>query len=40
MHGKGRLLIVTGLIYEGTFNKSSCDSIGKLLYASGDIYFG
>ncbi len=40
MHGYGRLLIASGIIFEGNLNQNICESIGKLLYMSGDIYFG
>ena len=28
------------MIFEGNFTAGSCDSIGKMLYSNGDIYFG
>jgi hypothetical protein len=40
MHGKGRLLLASGIIFDGKFNYGCCDSIGKLRYPSGDIYVG
>jgi len=40
MHGKGRVFTPSGIIFEGNFTANSCDSIGKLLYPNGDIYYG
>ena len=40
LHGEGRLFLVQGVIFEGNFTAGSCDSIGKMLYPNGDIYFG
>lgn len=32
--------MVNGVIFEGNFINGACDSVGKLMYANGDIYFG
>lgn len=39
-HGDGKLLMVTGVIFEGKFENGACSSIGKLLFPNGDIYYG
>jgi len=40
MHGSGKLLLTTGIIFEGEFKDGYCDSVGKLMYADGNIYMG
>ena len=39
-HGSSRVLLSTGLIFEGNFNEGICQPVGKILYPNGDIYFG
>lgn len=39
-HGHARLLLNTGLIFEGSFTYGVCAPVGKLLYPNGDIYYG
>lgn len=31
---------MNGIIFDGNFSKGFCDSAGKLMYPSGDMYFG
>jgi len=40
IHGKGKMLIVSGIIFEGEFVNGHCASVGKLLFPNGDVYFG
>ena len=39
-HGPAYLMLNTGVIFHGEFDKGLCASIGKLLYPNGDIYYG
>ncbi len=39
-HGDGKLLMTSGVIFEGIFENGACSSVGKLLYPNGDIYYG
>jgi len=40
MEGPGRLLQASGIIFETTFKEGYCGSVGKLMYVSGDMYYG
>lgn len=40
IHGYGKMLIVSGIIFEGDFVNGHCAPVGKLMYPNGDIYFG
>jgi hypothetical protein len=40
MEGFGRLILPTGIIFEGEFKEGFCPSTGKIYYANGNIYFG
>ena len=33
-------MAITGLIFEGKFNKGICSRVGKLMFPNGDLYFG
>ena len=39
-HGRGKLVLTDGVIYEGVFEQGSCVKFGKLLYKDGSLYFG
>jgi hypothetical protein len=32
--------MTNGIIFEGDFTLGACESVGKLLYPNGDIYYG
>jgi len=38
--GKAKLLLNSGIIFEGEFTDGICASIGRLLYSDGETYFG
>jgi hypothetical protein len=39
-HGKGKLKMVDGSLYDGVFEAGNCVKFGKMLYKDGNIYFG
>ena len=34
------LLLATGIVFQGNFNRGVCAALGKLLYPNGDMYYG
>lgn len=39
-HGKGKLTLANGDVYEGNYENSKKSGIGKYTYANGDVYEG